>query len=225
MGWHRPTLVMTSLEKHWKLLILSLVITIINMLMQWTGRFICDKQRKGTKEFKRRRNQLSQQQNQQILRTEACEGITYESSAGLNLDASNKTTEPQIVFDVPTELSQTELRRYEEILPPYTARPKVIHLSYDSTNKYQFIIFDTETTCTGKLAEICQLFAVSFTLRQSSITYSAYLVNGMTIKTIRGIRTLYHRNNPVQSVTREEALRDFLTFIKQIKNYDEVDNN
>ena len=47
----------------------------------------------------------------------------------------------------------------------------------------------------------------------------------MTINDIRGIRTLYHRNNPVQSVTIEEALRDFLTFIKQIKNYDEVDNN
>ncbi|XP_068701266.1 uncharacterized protein [Montipora foliosa] len=195
---------------------------------------ICDKQRKGTKQFKRRRNQLSQQQNQQALRTEANEGITYESSVGLNLDTSSKRTEPQIVFDVPTKLSQTELRRYEEILPPYTARPKVIHLSYDSTNKYQFIIFDTETTCTGKLAEICQLSAVSengrhefstFILPQSSISYSAYLVNGMTIKNIRGIRTLYHRNNPVQSVTIEEALRDFLTFIKQIKNCDEVENN
>ena len=133
-----------------------------------------------------------------------------------------------------TELSQRELRRYEEILPPYTARPKVIHLSYDSTNKYQFIIFDTETTCTGKLAEICQLSAVSengrrefstFILPQSCISYSAYLVNGMTIKNIRGIRTLYHRNNPVQSVTIEEALCIFLTFVKQIKNYDEVVNN
>ena len=195
---------------------------------------ICDKQRKRTKEFKRRRNQLSQQQNSQTLRREAKEGITYESSAGLNLDISNNRTVPQIVFDVPIELSQTELRRYEEILPPYTARPKVIDLSYDSTQKYQFIIFDTETTCTGKQAEICQLSAVSengrhefstFILPQSSISYSAYLVNGMTIKNIKGIRTLYHRNNPVQSVTIEEALGDFLTFIKQVKNSDEVNNN
>ena len=143
---------------------------------------ICDKQRKGTKEFKGRQNQLSQQQQKKALRTEANEEITYESSVGLNLDTSNKRTEPQILLDVPTELSQTELRRYEEILPPYTARPKVIHLSYDSTNKYQFIIFDTETTCTGKLAKICQLSAVSengrhefstFILPQSSIRYSA----------------------------------------------------
>ncbi|XP_015771018.1 PREDICTED: uncharacterized protein LOC107349382, partial [Acropora digitifera] len=148
----------------------------------------------------------------------------------------NNRTVPQIAFDVPTELSQTELRRYEEILPPYTctARPKVIDLSYDSTQKYQFIIFDTESTCTEKQAEIFQLSAVSendrhefstFNLPQSSISYSAYLVNGMTIKNINGIRTLYHRNNPVQSVTIEEALGDFLTFIKQVKISDEVNNN
>ena len=107
-------------------------------------------------------------------------------------------------------------------------------MSYDPTQKYQFIIFDTETTCTGKLAEICQLSAVNengrhefstFILPQSSISYSAYLVNGMTIKNINGIRTLCHRNNPVQSVTIEEALGDFQTFIKQVKNSDEVNNN
>ena len=146
---------------------------------------ICDKQ-KRTKEFKRRRNQLSQQKNSQTLRREANEGITYASSADLNLDISNNRTVPQIVFGVPTELSQTELRRYEEILPAYTARPKVIDLLYDSSRKYQFVIFDTETTCTGQLAEICQLSAVSengrhefstFVLPQSSISYSAYLVN------------------------------------------------
>ena len=135
---------------------------------------------------------------------------SHESSAGLNLDISNRKTVPQIVLDVPTELSQTELWKYEEILPPYTARPKVIDLLYDSNQKYQFIIFDTETICTGKLAEICGLSGMSengrhefstFILPQSSISYRAYLVNGMTIKNINGIRTLCHRNNPVQSET------------------------
>ena len=65
----------------------------------------------------------------------------------------------------------------------------------------------------------------TFILPQSSISYSAYLVNDMTIKNINGIRTLCHKNNPVQSVTIEEALGDFLTFIKQVKNFDEVNNN
>ena len=53
----------------------------------------------------------------------------------------------------------------------------------------------------------------------------AYLVNGMTIKNTNRIRTLCHRNNPVQCVTIEEALGDFLTFIKQVKNSHEVNIN
>jgi len=62
---------------------------------------------------------------------EASEGITYESSVGLNLDTSN--TESQIAFDVSAKISSTELRGYEEIIPAYTARPKIVNSSYDCT--------------------------------------------------------------------------------------------
>ena len=75
----------------------------------------------------------------------------------LNLVTSSDKTESQIAFDVPAKISPIELRGYEEIIPPYTVRPKIVNLSYDSTQKYQFIIFDTETKCTVKLAEIYQL--------------------------------------------------------------------
>ena len=71
-------------------------------------------------------------------------------------------------------------------------RPKVIDLSDDSTQKCQFIIFDTETTYAGKLAEICQLSAASENGRHEfsnfilpQISYSAYLVNGMTVMNIK----------------------------------------
>ena len=47
----------------------------------------------------------------------------------------------------------------------------------------------------------------------------------MTIKNIKGVRTLSHGNNPVQSVTIEEALRDFLTFITQVKTSDQRNNH
>ena len=77
---------------------------------------IYNKQRKGTREFKRRRNQLSQQKNSQTLRREASKGITYESSVGLNLDTSNDKTESQVAFDMPVKISPTELRGYEEII-------------------------------------------------------------------------------------------------------------
>ena len=102
---------------------------------------------------------------------------------------------------MPAEISLTELKEYEGITPPYTIRPKIVHLRYDSKQKDQFVIFDTETTCTGKLAEMCQLSAVSgngkhefstYILPKSYISYSAYLVNGMTIKNIKGVRTLCH---------------------------------
>ena len=107
---------------------------------------------------------------------------------------------------MPAEISLTELKGYEEITPPYTIRPKIVHLQYDLKQKYQFVIFDTETTCTGKLAEMCQLSAVSengkhefstYILPKRNISYDAYLVNGMTIKTIKGARTLCQGNIPV----------------------------
>ena len=52
---------------------------------------------------------------------------------------------------MPAKISLTKLKGYEEITPPYTIRPTIVHLQYDSKQKYQFVIFDTETTCTGKL--------------------------------------------------------------------------
>ena len=72
--------------------------------------------------------------------------------------------------------------------------PKIVHLQYDSKQKDQLVIFDTKTTCAGKLAEMCQLSAVSenrkhefsiYILPKSNISYSAHLVNGVTIKTIK----------------------------------------
>lgn len=69
-----------------------------------------DKQQKEKKKFKRRRNQLSKQKTSQTLRREVSEGVTYESSAGLNLDPTNHQTVSQNVFEMPTEISLTELK-------------------------------------------------------------------------------------------------------------------
>ena len=156
-----------------------------------------------------------------------------KTSQGLNLDPTNHQTVSQNVFEMPAEISLTELKEYEGITPPYTIRPKIVHLRYDSKQKDQFVIFDTETTCTGKLAEMCQLSAVSgngkhefstYILPKSYISYSAYLVNGMTIKNIKGVRTLCQGNIPVESITIEEALCDFLTFITKVKSSERHEN-
>ena len=74
-----------------------------------------NKERKATKEFKSRRNNLSRQKTSQTLRKEANEGVTYASSVGLNLNPSNnnKNTSP-LTFDLPSDISVDELKRCEE---------------------------------------------------------------------------------------------------------------
>ena len=86
-------------------------------------------------------------------------------------DPTYHQTVSQNVFEMPAEISRTELKGYEEITPPYIIRPKIVHLQYDSKQKYQFVIFDTLTTCTGKLAEMCKLSAVSGNGKHEFSTY------------------------------------------------------
>ena len=191
------------------------------------------KERKTTKEFKSRRNKLLKQKKTQTLRKEANEGVTYASSVGLNLNISNNNKDNSPVgFDLPSEISVNELKRYEELVPPHTPKPKTVNLSFDLSKNYYFILFDTETTCTGKQAELCQISAITedgikefstFTLPKNNISHGAYLVNGLTIKKINGSRTLCKANSPVQSVSTDDALRNFLTFLRQVKN--SQDNN
>ena len=142
------------------------------------------------------------------------------------MDTSSEKTDSQIAFDLPGKISVKELQKYEDIVPPHTTRSKAVTLPFDSNKKYYFIEFDTETTCTGKLAEFCQLSAVSengieefstFILPKGNISFGAYLVNGLSMKNIKGSRTLCKANIPVRSVSTEEAFCDFLTFLKRVK--------
>ena len=191
------------------------------------------KERKTTKEFKSRRNKLSKQENTQTLRKEANEGVTYASSVGVNLNTSNNNKDKSpVAFDLPSEISVNELKRYEELVPPHTPKPKTVNLSFDLSKNYYFVLFDTETTCTGKQAELCQISAITedgrkefstFILPKSNISYGAYLVNGLTIKKINGSGTLCKANSPVQSVSTDDSLRNFLTFLRQVEN--SQDNN
>ena len=93
---------------------------------------------------------------------------------------------------------------------------------YDESIFYNFVLFDTETNSTGKLAELCQLAAMD----RSGKTFSCYIlpnrdmdahaskVNNLTIKTVNGIRTLCKDNHPVTVLPLEEALAQFLNFLK-----------
>ncbi|CAB4037258.1 exonuclease R569, partial [Paramuricea clavata] len=62
--------------------------------------------------------------------------------------------------DIHTIGSKNPKIRYYDPVPPFTERPAKEYLSHDPDKTYQFVLFDIETTCTGKQAEICQLSAI-----------------------------------------------------------------
>ena len=108
MGWQNQYWI----QLHWKTLeILNIELgSLYERHAKAMDKVFYDKQRKEKKEFKRRRSQLSKQKTSQTLRKEVSEGVTYESSAGLDLDPTNHQTVSQNVFEMPTEISLTELK-------------------------------------------------------------------------------------------------------------------
>ena len=119
-------------------------------------------------------------------------------------------------------ISPNELREYEKMVPPYAPKPNPETLTFDPSKSYSFIAFDTETTCTGKHAEICQLSAINETnltifsryiLPKNNISPGATRVNKLSVKNINGKRELFKENKLVQTVPLDEALQEFLAFL------------
>ncbi|XP_068673244.1 uncharacterized protein [Montipora foliosa] len=122
-----------------------------------------DRNRKATKNFKYRRNQLRDQKSSQNSQKEAKEGKTYETAVALNLDTSVNQPTPRThthIEHLLENISDNELHEYEKLVPSYYAEPDLPKLTYDPNQTYTFVVFDTETTCTGKNAELCQLSAI-----------------------------------------------------------------
>jgi len=57
-------------------------------------------------------------------------------------------------------ISDNELYECEKLVPSYYAQPDLPKLTYDQNQTYTFVVSDTETTCTGKNAELCQLSVI-----------------------------------------------------------------
>ena len=91
----------------------------------------------------------------------------------------------------------------------------------DRNTAYNFAIYDIETNTSGKTAEICQLSAVD---RSGLYCFSDYIwplrdveihatrVNGLSVRIVRSVRTLFKDNQPVETVTLGEPLEKFLTY-------------
>ena len=110
-----------------------------------------------------RRNQPRCQKSSQNSQKEAKEGKTYETAVALNLDTT--VNQPTLRTHTHIEhllenISDNELHEYEKLVSSYYFQPDQPKLTYNPYQTYTFVVFDTETSCTGKIAELCQLSAI-----------------------------------------------------------------
>lgn len=122
-----------------------------------------DKNRKSAVTFKRRRSQLNKQNISDTSKKEAKEGTMYQSNIGLNLTLETTTDTLSELCSVNTKIAKNQQEEYEKIVSNYIQRPSIKKEKYDDSIFYNFVLFDTETNSTGKLAELCQLAAVDRT--------------------------------------------------------------
>ena len=177
--------------------------------------------RKSSVPYKRRRSQLKSKNLSSNAKKEEREGPTYQTGIGLNLDLSDSNTLLAQLSTLIKNLTTCQVKEYEKLVPPVTTRPTSPQITFQDSIKYQFIVFDTETTSTGKDAQICQIAAITksgkcfneYILPTCNISHHASLINKLSIKTINGHRTLLKDNNPVNSVSLEECLEKFGKFL------------
>jgi DNA polymerase III epsilon subunit-like protein len=158
------------------------------------------------------------------------EGKTYETGIGLNLgkETSTTTRAGSNTMDIDVNriimsMTKNQCKELIESVPTYIERPVKQTMTYDANKMYQIVIFDTETTCTGKNAEICQLSAIrqsgetfsQYILPQCSVGYYASRVNNLTVEVINGSRTLCKNFQPMCSVTLDVGLQSFINFLQE----------
>ena len=139
---------------------------------------------KSTRSFKRRRVELKRGRKRKEKASSVREGSTYQP----HVDLSAAT---QDISEIPAPLKFT---RSETV-----------------------IIFDLETTGLGHKADIVQMSAIcgseiydKYIMPTQSISYQASRVTGLTVKN----SILYHKGQPVNWVTLQEACQGLLEFVQ-----------
>ena len=184
-----------------------------------------DKDRKSTMQFKRQRIQKHLSSSAQTARKEAKEGTTYQTGVGLNLNTDTNSTKTNLGKGIPEpeiQVKSEQFKEIENIVPPYTPRPQVKKIKFDKNKNYNFLVFDTETNSTGKLAEICQLSVCDmsgshmfseYVLPTHDIDFYASRVNNLEIRTIEGVRKLFKNEISLPSIPFCEALTKLERYI------------
>ena len=163
------------------------------------------------------------------LQKEAKEGITYETSVGLNLDPNanvNTTLTPSSSMKINLQrMPDNVFREIENLVPPHTSRAQSEKLQFNEMKHYNFVVFDIETNAMGKSAEVCQ---IAMTDKTGSNTFSQYIlptkdteihaskVNNLQVVNANGQRLLLKSGQVLPTVELHVALDRFLTFVSEI---------
>ncbi|CAB3983115.1 exonuclease R569 [Paramuricea clavata] len=187
-----------------------------------------DKSRKSTVDFKRRRSHMQSRAVASTSQKEAKEGITYQTSVGLNLDPNsnvNTTLTPISSMKINLQrMPDNVFKEIENLVPPHTSRPQAEKCQFNEMKHYNFLVFDIETNAMGKSAEVCQIAVTdksgSNTLSQyilptTDIDFHASKVNKLQVVNANGQKVLLKSGQMLPTVELHVALDRFLTFVSE----------
>ena len=133
-----------------------------------------------------------------------------------------------------TNVTSPEMKEFENIVPTFSKRPAKIDIKIpddeSSVHNVVFVIFDTETSCGGKQAEIIQLAAEKergqcfsrFTLPTREISPHASRVNKFQTTCVGGKKILHRGGIPLQTVNVSECLQSFVDFLEASQGADKI---
>ena len=177
--------------------------------------------RKSSVEFKKQRRQnyfKRKARNKSQLNKES---LSYESGITLTLD-------PDLLQKAIA--TPQEMKDFEKVVPTFRERPpkKYITCPDDETGveKFEFVIFDTETSCGGIQAEIIQLAAETergetfsrFTVPTREISPHASRINKFQTTSVGGKKFLHREGIPVKTVSFKECLQSFVDFLGALQD-------
>lgn len=182
--------------------------------------------RKSSIEFKKQRRLNYLKRKSRNKAESNREGISYETGIALTLD-------PELLQRA--VVTQQELKQFEKYVPTFSERPpkKYIACPVDenSGSGFGFVVFDTETSCGGKEAELIQLAAETkqgasfsrFTIPTKEISPYASRVNKFKTTWVGGKKILHRGGNPLQTVPLFDCVLSFVDFLEDSKRSNSCD--
>ena len=173
-----------------------------------------DQLRKQSKDFKKKRKQLRNVRSSKDSRLESRDGTVYESGSTLSLD-------PEVI--IAASIQKAEIYQFEQQVPQFCFRKPRRYQTFNPGFEYNFVIYDTETNCGGKKAELVELSAfchgtgdsfTKFVLPQHDINIYVSNINKFRIASFGNERVLHRNGFALQTVSLPECLLSFANFLK-----------